>query len=104
MIFQNIIANLQVISNHILEYNLSTVDGVHMTEKVIVWRASLPPLVPILVYVFNCERGGGFTVDSYRSGAAFSSSFTTHDVSDQYGVKELNADQEVYIHPHSTNV
>ena len=58
MIFQNIIANLQGISNHILEYHLSTVDGVHMTEKVIVWRASLPPLVPIFVYVFNLKEVG----------------------------------------------
>ena len=52
--------------------------------------------------------GGGFfssemTVDSYPYGAAFSSGFTVHDFSDQYGVKALYADQEVYIHPHSTN-
>ena len=35
--------------------------------------------------------------------AAFSSGFTMHDDSDQYGVKKLYAAQEVYIHLHSTN-
>ena len=53
------------------------------------------------------EVGGYFsseiTVDSYPIGAAFSSGFTMHDVSDQYGVKELYAAQRVYIHPHNTN-
>ena len=77
-------------------------------KKVIVWRASLPPLVQILVYVFSCERDGCYffseiTVDSYSFGAAFSSGFTMHDVSDKHGVKELYAAQEVYIRPYSTN-
>ena len=66
-------------------------------------------MVPILVNVFSYERGGwGYfsseiTVDFYPIGAAFSGGFTTHYVSDQHGVKELYAAQDVYIHPHSNH-